>query len=83
MGSLRFEGVRFFSYPRDHEPRHVHGFYGEVMVVVELLYDSVRVSERSKAIAPSNAGKADVRRILTVSAEHFTDLVALWEKRNG
>jgi hypothetical protein len=53
------------------------------MVVAELLYDSVRVSERSKAIAPGNASKADVRHILTVAAEYFTDLVAPWEKRNG
>ena len=36
MGSLRFDGVRFVAYPQDHEPVHVHGFYAEVEVIVEL-----------------------------------------------
>jgi hypothetical protein len=36
MGSIRFDGVRFVVYTMDHEPRHVHGFYAEVEVIVDL-----------------------------------------------
>jgi hypothetical protein len=43
MGSIRFDGVRFVVYSMDHEPRHVHGFYTEVEVIVDLRLDG-RVS---------------------------------------
>jgi acyl dehydratase len=39
MGSIRFEGVRFAAYSNDHDPMHVHGFYAEVEVIVELRRD--------------------------------------------
>jgi hypothetical protein len=81
MGSIRFEGVRFFSYPKDHEPRHVHGFYAGIQVVFDLLPSgNVRISNRAKAVRPRGASKADIRHILAVGAEHFNELVTLWEK---
>jgi hypothetical protein len=84
MGSLRFEGVWFLAYPKDHEPSHVHGFYGEVRVVVDLLPGrKVRVSGRADAVTPSNGSKADVRHILGVAAKHVDELTALREKNNG
>jgi len=39
MGSVRFQGVRFTVYSMDHEPRHVHGFYSGIEVVVDLRRD--------------------------------------------
>jgi len=39
MGSIRFEGVRFEAYSNDHDPMHVHGFYAEVEVILELRRD--------------------------------------------
>ncbi|MGO9337672.1 MAG: DUF4160 domain-containing protein [Terracidiphilus sp.] len=84
MSSLRFDGVRFVAYSMDHEPRHVHGFYAEVEVIVDLRPNGeVTLANRTDAIRPSNASKSDVRHVLTVAAWHFDELVHLWEKNHG
>jgi hypothetical protein len=84
MGSLRFDGVRFVAYTMDHEPRHVHGFYVEAEVIVDLRADGkVGLAERKDAIRPSNASKSDIRHVLNVAAAHFDELAALWEKHHG
>ncbi len=84
MGSLRFDGVRFTAYTMDHEPRHVHGFYAEVEVIVDLRRDgNVSLAVRTDAIRPSKGSKSDVRHVLAVAARHFDELVSLWEKHHG
>lgn len=84
MGSIRFDGVRFVAYTMDHEPRHVHGFYAEVEVIVDLRRDGrVSLADRTDAVRPVNGSKADIRHILTVAAGHFDELVTLWEKHHG
>ena len=84
MGSLRFDGVRFTAYTMDHAPRHVHGFYAEIEVIVDLCLDgTVALAKRTDAIRPSNGSKADVRHALAVAARHFDELVILWEKHHG
>jgi len=84
MGSIRFDGARFVAYTMDHEPRHVHGFYAEAEVIVDLRLDGkVALADRTDAIRPGNASKSDVRHVLTVAAKHFDELVALWEKHHG
>lgn len=84
MGSLRFGGVRFTSYTMDYAPRHVHGFYAEIEVIVDLRQDgTVAMANRTDAIRPSCGSKADVRHVLTVAARHFDGLVSLWEKHHG
>lgn len=84
MGSIRFAGVRFVAYTMDHEPRHVHGFYAEVEVIVDLRLDSnVSLASRGDAIRPGNASKSDVRHVLATAAAHFDELVFLWEKHHG
>ena len=76
--------VRFAVFPNDHPPRHVHGSYAEVVVVVDLLADGgVKVAKRANAIRPGNASEADIRHVLSVTAKHFNELVALWEKHHG
>jgi hypothetical protein len=68
----------------DHEPRHVHGFYAEAEVIVDLRLDGgVSLANRADAIRPGNASKSDVRHVLTVSARHFEELAELWEKQHG
>jgi hypothetical protein len=68
----------------DHEPRHVHGFYAEIEVVVDLRQDGkVSLANRTDAVKPSNGSKLDVRHVLTVAAGHFDALAALWEKHHG
>jgi hypothetical protein len=68
----------------DHEPRHVHGFYAEIEVVVDLRQDgNVSLANRTDAVKPSNGSKLDVRHVLTVAAGHFDALAALWEKHHG
>jgi len=84
MGSLRFDGVRFTAYTMDHAPRHVHGFYAGIEVIVDLRRDgTVALARRSDAIRPGNGSKADVRHVLTLVARHFDKLVSLWEKHHG
>ena len=79
MGSKRFDGVRFRCYPDDHPPAHVHGFYAEVQVIVELLSDAVTISKREDSVIPGNGSRSDVRHVLEVAAKHYLDLQALWK----
>lgn len=75
---------KFVIYSNDHPPRHVHGSSGETEVIVDLLSNwDVALADRKDAIRPGNAKRADVRKILDAAAEHFGDLVALWEKIHG
>jgi phosphopantetheine adenylyltransferase len=84
MGSLRFAGGLFVAYPNDHLPRHVHGFTGEAEVIVDLLSDgNVAQADRSDAIRPPNAKRSDVKKILKSAADHFEELVELWENHHG
>jgi hypothetical protein len=81
LASLKFEGVRFAAYSNDHEPLHVHGFYAEAVVIVELrLNRVVRLADRKDAVRPRNASRSDVKHVLLVAAAHFDELVALGEK---
>jgi acyl dehydratase len=81
MGSIKFEGVRFAAYSNDHDPMHVHGFYAEVEVIVELRRDGlVLLADRKDAVRPRNGSRADVRHVLTVASNHFDELIALLEK---
>jgi hypothetical protein len=67
----------------DHEPRHVHGFYADVEVIADLRPDgNVSLANRTDAVRPGNGSKSDVRHVLTIAAEHFDDLVLLWEKQH-
>jgi hypothetical protein len=76
MGSIRFE-----AFSNDHEPRHVHGSYAEVAVIVELRLDrTVLLANRKDAVRPRHASRSDVKHVLLVAAKHFDELVALWEK---
>jgi hypothetical protein len=81
MGSIRFEGVRFAAFSDDHEPRHVHGSYAEVVVIAELGLDrTVSLANRKDAVRPRNASRSDVKHVLVVATKHFDELAALWEK---
>ena len=84
MGSIRFDGIRFTAYTMDHAPRHVHAFYAEIEVIVDLRPDGrVSLADRTDAIRPGNGSKSDVRHILLAAAGHFEELVTLWEKHHG
>ncbi|MGB9235567.1 MAG: DUF4160 domain-containing protein [Terriglobales bacterium] len=79
-GFAKFGGVRFVVYSNDHPPRHVHGFAGEMQVIVDLRTDgTVGLADRDDAIRPANAKRSDVRKILQVAADHFEELAELWE----
>ncbi len=81
MASLRFGSVLYVAYPQDHTPRHVHGFFEESEVILDLSDDrTIRLATRPDAVRPPNAKRSSVRRMLNVAAEHFDELVALWEK---
>ncbi len=80
MGSLRFDGVRFVAYSKDHLPPHVHGFYAGVEIIVELSNHQAFLSNREKAVVPRNAKRSDVKKILTAAAENAHLLISLWEQ---
>lgn len=84
MASLRVRGVLFIAYPQDHIPRHVHGFISETEVIVNLRTNrTVALADRPDAIRPGNAKRNSVQHILNIAAEHFDELVALWEKMHA
>lgn len=84
MGALTRDGVQFVAYSNDHLPRHVHGFAGETEAIVDLRRDGhVALAERWDAVRPANAKRSDVRKILEAAAEHFEELVGLWEGIHG
>jgi len=65
----------FIAYPRDHEPRHVHGFTGETEVIVDIGIDgTVRLADRPDCMRPGNAKRSDVSKILKTAAEYFGEL---------
>jgi hypothetical protein len=71
----------FTAYSNDHDPMHVHGFYAEVEVIVELRRDgTVLLANRRDAVRPRKGSKADVRHVLTVASDHLDELIALLEK---
>jgi Domain of unknown function (DUF4160) len=81
VGSIKFEGVRFTAYSNDHDPMHVHGFYAEVEVIVELRRDGlVLLADRKDAVRPRNGSRADVRHVLALASKYFDELIALLEK---
>ena len=74
----------FVAYPHEHYPRHVHGFYAVTEAIVILNEDgTVALAVRRDAIRPRSAKVSDVRRILTLAAEHFDELVQLWEQMHA
>jgi hypothetical protein len=82
VGSIRFDGVRFVAYPEDHEPRHIHGFYAEVEVIMELRDGAQReiaLAGRRDAVRPGNASRSDVKHVLQVAETRFDELADLWE----
>jgi len=84
VASLRFRNVLFIAYPQDHEPRHIHGFSAETEVIVDLdLNGNVVLADRPDCIRPGNAKRRDVRNILTAAADHFDELVLLWERMHA
>jgi hypothetical protein len=85
VGSIRFDGVRFVAYPEDHKPCHVHGFYGETEVIVDLREKPREVAraDRTNAVRPGNASRSDVKHILRVAAAHFDELLKLWEEAHA
>jgi hypothetical protein len=84
VSSLTFDSCRFTVHSNDHEPRHVHGFHSDIEVVIDLGSDgNVSLSNRKDAIRPADAKKADVKKLLIKAAEHFDELLKLWEKVHG
>lgn len=84
VASLRFRNVLFIAYPQDHEPRHVHGFSAETEVIVNLdANGNVALADRRDCVRPGNAKRRDVHKILTAAAEHFDELVLLWERMHA
>jgi len=84
VDSKTFDGVWFISFSLDHPPPHVHGSYGGVTVIVDLVPGGGTVrSSRTKSVFPANAKRGDLRRILRVAGEQSAELHQLWEATHG
>ena len=58
-------------------------FYAAVEVIVNLCLDgTVSLADRTDAVRPGNGSRSDLRHVLAVAAQHFDELVALWEKHH-
>lgn len=80
---LRFDGVVFSVYPRDHLPRHAHGAHGEVVAIVEFWPGGARLAERRDAVTPANAKRSDVMKVVRAAILHEVELNRLWEETHG
>jgi hypothetical protein len=57
---------------------------GGAEVIVDLGLDgTVALADRPDCIRPGNARRSEIRKILSQAAEHFDELVLLWEKMHG
>jgi hypothetical protein len=84
VASLRVGGVLFIAYPQDHTPRHVHGYMSETEVIIDLQTNrTVALADRPDAIRPGNAKRNAGRHILNIAADHFDEIVALWERMHA
>jgi hypothetical protein len=82
VATLRVGEVRFRVYPRDHLPRHVHGFIGRGEVIVDLRADgSVALARRSDAV--NRVTRVEVRRVLDAAATAFEGLALAWEEMHA
>lgn len=79
MTSVRLSGVLFVAYPQDLVPRHVHGFVEEVGVIVNL-GPTERWWWPTVLTVYGREMPSAVRRVLNGAAEHFDELVQLWER---
>ena len=84
MGSKTFDGVWFSAFSHDHSPPHVHGQYGGVVVLVDLLGDGkVDRAKRPGAVKPPNGKRSHIRHILNTAARNYDALWLLWETTRG
>jgi hypothetical protein len=75
---LTFDGVRFAAYSEDHLPTHVHGFYADAEVLVELRSNGVLAMPRRDSIRPPNAKRSEVAKIVNTASLHREELLALF-----
>jgi hypothetical protein len=83
VGSKTYDGVRFQVYPGDHLPPHVHGFYAELEVIVDLVDGVAKLSSRADPIDPPNGKRSDVTHVLKTAAKYADVLVELWRVARG
>jgi hypothetical protein len=79
--TVRAGGVLLKVYLQDHGPRiHVHGFYDEIEVIIDLRPDRTVGESRRRDAIKGHAKLSDVRKILNAAAEKFDELVAKWKE---
>ncbi len=83
MGSKTFDGVRFAAFTYDHLPPHVHGYYAEVRVIVQLVDGTARLSFRRDAILPRSGKRSDVNHVLRTATKYQAELMELWRVARG
>jgi hypothetical protein len=81
MGSVRFDGVVFVVFSRDHAPPHVHACYGSLIVILELLAGGgIAVADRLDAYIPRSPKRNEVRRVVRCALMNEQALRELWRR---
>lgn len=72
---LNVNGYRFYIWPKDHLPPHVHVYKGGDLALVMIETLEVRRVE--------GMGRKDLRQVLELTAEHKAALLAAWREIHG
>ena len=85
MGTLRFDGVWFAIYSRDHPPPHAHATYGGIAVIVQFDFVGRKVEKAARidAVMPGNASRSALKHILRAAERHLSELQLMWERTHG
>lgn len=72
---LNSNGFRFYIWPKDHLPPHVHVYKGGDLAIIVLETLVIRRVEGMSA--------KDLRKALELTAEHKESLLAAWREIHG
>ncbi|NEP76348.1 DUF4160 domain-containing protein [Okeania sp. SIO2G5] len=74
----REQGFRFFVYPNDHEPAHVHVQKAQDWAKIQVSGDELELLEVSRKMKAK-----DINKMLDIAEEHHKKLLTGWEEIHG
>jgi hypothetical protein len=77
---LRQNGFEFIVRTRDHEPPHVHAFYGREQVLIGL---GLNENDSPYVYEVRGMSRQNVRRALEIAIEHNDAFLAVWRQIYG
>lgn len=71
---------RFYIWPHDHPPAHVHVYFGNEVAVIRL---GDRTDEVAVVRVTAGAKLSEVRQAMLATREHRRALLRAWEDLHG